>query len=586
MPSWVKDEDKWEKSKEIVKKQYNLSEKDEEDFWKLVTGVYKKMGGEIRSPKEGSVIINKVNINENRMFFDQKRADSIIQSKGYSSFDEYMKKEYDIPKSYYEIKADGDMNLWTEAFKKKTSKINRFMSDVQAQFKTNNALQYLRPDQDGFDYTPSTLAGPATTKPATGQKPSSPPPKSTKVISSIEVREALPFYFGDSGYSVGFYESEKEGRASVVIKGGDTEVYDTIDKETLLNLKGNDFWNTIYNDYIYINLNKVIRGLNDPITFKIRNYPFEAYLEESSVKSKGNLKYKVDILDTTLKGIVKQSSIEVVISDAVKDFKDITNKIIILTNKKLEEIGVFKEGKGGLVGVKSASKIKSIASNVSKVEKDILKVFSSLYPSLFNRSSAKDIFDKYMFRFKILVDSSKLLIGVEISIHFLSDSPISRKDLKAVTDKIDKDICSVLARSNGKIEKGESGISKDGLAYMNIRVYGEDLLSKLYSDLNLSESFGLSGYFKEEAVDIVEESIEYNHLLEYYNCPLIDSIDFEITDEGLESFITFSDDVSSDDLKDFLDSNENVIMMFDEVDGIYIAHECVSGIMSIEELVK
>lgn len=46
-PKWVGDKDKWNKAKSIVKDKYKKSETDEQDFWKLVTGIYKKMGGTI-----------------------------------------------------------------------------------------------------------------------------------------------------------------------------------------------------------------------------------------------------------------------------------------------------------------------------------------------------------------------------------------------------------------------------------------------------------------------------------------------------------------------------------------------------------
>lgn len=49
LPSWVKDEDKWEKAKEVVKKEYGLSEDDGDHFWALVAGVYKRMKGRIKS---------------------------------------------------------------------------------------------------------------------------------------------------------------------------------------------------------------------------------------------------------------------------------------------------------------------------------------------------------------------------------------------------------------------------------------------------------------------------------------------------------------------------------------------------------
>lgn len=51
MPNFVLDDDLWEKAKKIVRKEYGLSEKDGEEFWKLVTGVYKQGGGRMKKPK-------------------------------------------------------------------------------------------------------------------------------------------------------------------------------------------------------------------------------------------------------------------------------------------------------------------------------------------------------------------------------------------------------------------------------------------------------------------------------------------------------------------------------------------------------
>jgi hypothetical protein len=45
MPSWVKDDAKWERAKEIAKKEYGGAEDDK--FWRIVAGIYKKMGGEV-----------------------------------------------------------------------------------------------------------------------------------------------------------------------------------------------------------------------------------------------------------------------------------------------------------------------------------------------------------------------------------------------------------------------------------------------------------------------------------------------------------------------------------------------------------
>lgn len=46
-PKWVADNDKWQKARAIVKDKYGKTEDDGEDFWKVVTGIYKKMKGRI-----------------------------------------------------------------------------------------------------------------------------------------------------------------------------------------------------------------------------------------------------------------------------------------------------------------------------------------------------------------------------------------------------------------------------------------------------------------------------------------------------------------------------------------------------------
>ena len=55
MPAWIQtehDENLWEKAKEIVKKEYRLTEKDGYKFWVSVTGMYKKIGGKIKRLKK------------------------------------------------------------------------------------------------------------------------------------------------------------------------------------------------------------------------------------------------------------------------------------------------------------------------------------------------------------------------------------------------------------------------------------------------------------------------------------------------------------------------------------------------------
>ena len=54
MPNFIKDEELWERAKKIVKKQYKLSEKDGDKFWKLVMGVYKQGGGKMKKKTKKS----------------------------------------------------------------------------------------------------------------------------------------------------------------------------------------------------------------------------------------------------------------------------------------------------------------------------------------------------------------------------------------------------------------------------------------------------------------------------------------------------------------------------------------------------
>jgi Inorganic Pyrophosphatase len=51
MPSWVKDKNKWEDAKQIANYEYDLDE-DDPKYWKIVTGIYKKMGGAIQGAEQ------------------------------------------------------------------------------------------------------------------------------------------------------------------------------------------------------------------------------------------------------------------------------------------------------------------------------------------------------------------------------------------------------------------------------------------------------------------------------------------------------------------------------------------------------
>lgn len=47
MPQWVADHDLWEKAKKRIREEYPSVEADSDQFWRLTTGVYKKMGGAV-----------------------------------------------------------------------------------------------------------------------------------------------------------------------------------------------------------------------------------------------------------------------------------------------------------------------------------------------------------------------------------------------------------------------------------------------------------------------------------------------------------------------------------------------------------
>ena len=63
----------YEKCRKIVEKEYNLTEDDGEKYWKLVTGTYKKSGGEIHHEKTNENPIHKIlnSLHESKMINEQ-----------------------------------------------------------------------------------------------------------------------------------------------------------------------------------------------------------------------------------------------------------------------------------------------------------------------------------------------------------------------------------------------------------------------------------------------------------------------------------------------------------------------------------
>ena len=55
----IRDEEKWTKAKKIVKKQYNKTEADGDEFWELVMGVYKQARGTIHKKGKGTYYHHK-----------------------------------------------------------------------------------------------------------------------------------------------------------------------------------------------------------------------------------------------------------------------------------------------------------------------------------------------------------------------------------------------------------------------------------------------------------------------------------------------------------------------------------------------
>jgi len=85
MPKFVKterDEELWEKAKEIVKKQYGKTEADGDEFWKLVTGVYKQAGGYTGKRVKKGLYIDPQNLEETFMRRRTQRAQDLPLREG------------------------------------------------------------------------------------------------------------------------------------------------------------------------------------------------------------------------------------------------------------------------------------------------------------------------------------------------------------------------------------------------------------------------------------------------------------------------------------------------------------------------
>ncbi len=67
-PKHIRDEERWEKAKRIVMNQYGKTEADGDDFWALVTGVYKQARGTIHKKGKGN-------------YFNRKKGGKVVKEK-------------------------------------------------------------------------------------------------------------------------------------------------------------------------------------------------------------------------------------------------------------------------------------------------------------------------------------------------------------------------------------------------------------------------------------------------------------------------------------------------------------------------
>ncbi len=58
MPIWVADEDIWKKAEDAFKKSYGREPSEDKD-WMIVTTIYKKMGGRVKT-KEGGDLVSQI----------------------------------------------------------------------------------------------------------------------------------------------------------------------------------------------------------------------------------------------------------------------------------------------------------------------------------------------------------------------------------------------------------------------------------------------------------------------------------------------------------------------------------------------
>lgn len=781
-PSWVRNEKKWKKSKEIVKKQYDKTKKDGEDFWKLVVGVYKQMRGEMGSAEEGIIIedytpdrlprhlwhgtkymdfiakdnlvmkttmdrgfiegirftsdpaklknyeifpfwirissgrlkpvdflrveglwahedeylyigketfdlkphieeiyvhkkseeyfknerwagkyykhveaiVKRYNIplvfgekrlwedvnikvevqknmgsevifktkeaiNEVNIVFDPVKAKSKISSGGYSSFEDMMKAEYgfyaDDPVQY-KVKKDGVIDVPTFVFKlsgkteKSRVRINKFMADFHGQFKSDKDLERLNPDFDGFSYTPTVLAGGATAKDTTGSKPTLNPPETVKAdkedatpkageeskeviikkkgAKGKKVPESLSFWFGNSELVASFANSKKEGRVDLKITGGSKDILGEMDREYVLSANKNSLWDEIFSDYLYINFSSLLNGLDDPVVFRVRTYTFEAYIVESIFKKKGDIKYKVEVMDTRLRNSVKRKnqSFEVSIGSQISNYESLYNKLKEETEKVLEADGVFGSGKGAVLGEVSKGKVKSVAQRVTRIEKEILKALATQQPQIFDKTKAKEIFRNFSFRFNLMLDSNSALAGIKVTISATGFSDVTRSNMAVAVGSIEDVVISELKKKGigYEYDKSGSGIGRDGIPFVYLVITDDKLLDHVYTSLKLQERFKISGVSSD--VEAVRGMVGMDLVLDYYKgLPIVD-VDYSIKDSVFESVIVFDESVCDEDMCQILDRNRSMVALFDKNINTFIAFDTVEGIEAVGDLLR
>lgn len=501
MPAWVKDEEKWGKAKKIVQKQYDLNEKDGEDFWKLVTEVYKKMGGEIRkgdSVKE-SILTSKsliFRIDEIGMIFDMNKMSNAAQARGLSLQD-FLEKEYNLKQNHYDVKAKG-LDIARSALRNKKSRVNKLMIDFDGKFSTSAGEKYLVPDPDGTSIKNAAgqsvpVASPKPPAPPKAKVTASPPAPATVSAGAKKLPDKQVFKVWGNTLTVTFTAyNDKSDSYGFEVSGGDTKIngsvlaanYDIADAKGKRKLLADDIYFKLPTMFKKCNLNGSvgIRGIDFNYSLKLQDF-----LEEKSV---------CRVLYTDTKGAKKEFKI------AIKEIRDSEMNVVNAIEDYFSKHE--KESPFGSTLTVGPNSIKIVKGSPQK------KV--SLYRKMAEYLFKKAFSDKDDISLVLVVSGRNKILSLLVTV--TSTDPkfynLRGDDLNnAISDYnsyVEQCFRKTKARQFRVVDKG---LDDSRQVFVQVEVYDNNLIQELVKEFKLDETFGYSAF--EPLYD------NYNYILETVN---------------------------------------------------------------------